>query len=689
MKTAVVRRATIIALMLLSLIVPAPPPREADAQQPVQGPVNVNGAGLHDVELVPPVRPLTTTKPLHPVPLPARRTGRTPQLVPNETYDAHVLVLSTDGQEAALPAIIQSLVYIGVPYTLHIAVSNTVTLTQGFLADGSHGKFQGIILAVGDMSYTPDGGQTYKSALTDEEWQNLWDYEANFGIRQIGWYTYPTIQYGWEIPTAIDTTLVPYPMYLTGEGRQEFGYVNASSPISLTYSYTFLAHVTTTLPSEIVSVTSLLTDTKGNALAIITHYADGRDVLNQSFDSNAALPHMLTLSYGLINWVTKGLFLGERHVYLSAHIDDYFIPNVIYDPASTGGNPKTYRVAVNDMAAIAVWQAGRGASPVTPGFRLDLAFNAYGARFGNTDPLVPWTAENQSIFKWINHTYSHNLLDGMPAAMVSAELRRNFQAASDMHLSTFSRLNLVTPGITGLRDRTAMSFAFTQGVRYLVSDASFPDQLPKTPNTGLNNFVQPDIFMIPRRPNNLFYNVSTPDEWVTEYNAFYEAFFGKTSTYQEILDREAQVLLLYMLKGEVYPWMFHQSNMRTYDGTHSILGDLLDRTAAKYSTYFSIPALSPTMEDLGLRVVQRTSLAEAGVTATIEPGRVITLTAQREATIPITGMHIAGAEQYGGQWISNVKIRPGRTVVMPLDDPSATFREEDAVWFVPSAWAGR
>ena len=49
--------------------------------------------------------------------------------------------------------------------------------------------------------------------------------------------------------------------------------------------------------------------------------------------------------------------------------------------------------------------------------------------------------------------------------------------------------------------------------------------------------------MIPRRPTNLFYNVSTPDQWVTEYNDIYRSFWGRDLSYAEILDNESDVLL--------------------------------------------------------------------------------------------------------------------------------------------------
>src|SRR5206468_2897952 len=107
-----------------------------------------------------------------------------------------------------------------------------------------------------------------------------------------------------------------------------------------------------------------------------------------------------------------------------------------------------------------------------------------------------------------------------------------------------------------------------------------------SPNAGICSPGQPAVLMIPRHPTNLYFNVSTPAEWVAEYNSFYGQAglipppwgWGYDLNYEQILDRESQALLSYLLKGDIDPLMFHQPNLRAYDGTHTLLGDLLDAT---------------------------------------------------------------------------------------------------------------
>ena len=71
--------------------------------------------------------------------------------------------------------------------------------------------------------------------------------------------------------------------------------------------------------------------------------------------------------------------------------------------------------------------------------------------------------------------------------------------------------------------------------------------------------------------------MSTPAQWVTEYNDIYRSFWGRDLSYAEILDNESNVLLEYLMKGENDPWMFHQPDTRIYGSGQSLLGDLLDQ----------------------------------------------------------------------------------------------------------------
>jgi hypothetical protein len=159
-------------------------------------------------------------------------------------------------------------------------------------------------------------------------------------------------------------------------------------------------------------------------------------------------------------------------------------------------------------------------------------------------------------------------------------------------------------------------------------------------------------------------------------------------------------LLQYMLRGEVDPWMFHQANLRAYDGVHTLLGDLLDRTLAKYSALFVLPVRSLTHIALGQAMQARMDYNAAGVRASIAPAeRTITITASGSAVVPVTGLCSESSEVYGAQCVSHIALAPGQTVTYsidqqraggsPTDASPASVREAGVVAIGPNPGRGR
>jgi hypothetical protein len=111
--------------------------------------------------------------------------------------------------------------------------------------------------------------------------------------------------------------------------------------------------------------------------------------------------------------------------------------------------------------------------------------------------------------------------------------------------------------------------------------------------------------------------------------------------------------------------MYHQSNLVSYDGSHSLFTDVLDRALNSYASLVNWPVTSPTMETLGAGMAARMVFLNARVTATLNGGNV-TITADRPVTVPITGLRTATAENYGGQFIARVDVPAGATVTVPV-----------------------
>lgn len=572
------------------------------------------------------------------------------------TLEARLLVVSADGNEPGLGTIRQVLDYLGTPYTLHVALQRPGGLTPDLLATGTQGHFQGIILATSSLGYF-DGAE-WRVALSLAEWQALADYERRFGVRQVTWYTYPTAELGFsEQVTPRDTTQVPLELAQTDQGKALFPYL-VEKPIPVRHSYTYLARAA-------AGSTTLLQDEQGHSLAVIASLPDGRENLALTFDGNPHLVHSIALSHGVVGWVTRGLFLGYRRVFIGVQVDDLFLDNDIWNLPET----ETFRITGKDLEFIAKWQGQAQGSLHSPDFRLDLAYNGLGTVAGEYpgDTLTPTARKLAPEFKWISHTFTHPYLDTMDYASVSEEISANLRVATQLKLERFSAKNLVTPNITGLYNLEAMRAAYDQGVRYVVSDTSMPGQGMSIPNAALRNFVLPEMLMIPRRPTNLFYNVSTPEQWTGEYNTLYRSYWGRDLLYEEILEEESHMLLRYLLKGELAPWMFHQANLRDYAKERSLLTDLLDRTFEKYRALYKLPLLSPPMDVLGQHAERRLAYSEAQVSTRLLPGQALLLTSSKDIVVPVTGATLSCSERYGSEATSFIQLRAGQEVRVPLN----------------------
>jgi len=597
-----------------------------------------------------------------------------------------VLVISVNGAEVELGAVTNTLAYLATPYTVYNATATPGGLTPSFFSDAPcHGKYQAVVETIGDV--------LEHSTLQSAEVAALHAYESQFHVRQVVWYSFPVADFGlvWTGATAggwnsATDSLTSFTATLTPAGALVFPYLNLgpktttvgkktvtvgapAAPLPIE-AYTYLAQ-----PLDAFT-TPLVTDTAGNTIAATATLPDGREQLTMTFDSNQNLLHNLLFGYGVVNWATRGMFVGERHVYMSPQVDDVLIDDDQWVDGTScalvgidrdDSAVQTIRMSAADLGAVALWQAQKNLQPTTAALRLTMAFNGWGATAYKKDTLTPAVKLLNPLFYWVSHTYDHPILDGMSYADAKAEFTMNDTVATKtLKLKTFNAVNLVTPNISGLTDPNAMQAAYDAGVRYVVTDTSIPGYDNPYPNIGIYNPLQPAILMIPRRPVNLFYNVASPSDWASEYNCIYQSYFGRDLSYAEIIDFVSDQLLPYLLHGENDPWMFHQPNLVAYDKVHTLLTDLMDATIAKYNGYFTLPVVSPTMDQLGALVAKRMAFLAAQVTATINPGVSVTITSDSAVSVPLTGVKVAGAEVYGGQTIVWVKVPAGGRVTIPL-----------------------
>jgi hypothetical protein len=94
------------------------------------------------------------------------------------------------------------------------------------------------------------------------------------------------------------------------------------------------------------------------------------------------------LQHSWITWVTRGLFVGFRRIYLGTQIDDVFLTTEMYRPQG-----KEYRTVPDDFSMHVAWQEELNARmPAGSEFFLELGHN------GNGDiEASAYTAEGESV----------------------------------------------------------------------------------------------------------------------------------------------------------------------------------------------------------------------------------------------------------------------------------------------------
>jgi hypothetical protein len=661
-------------------------------------------------------------------------------VVPGPSLHMKVLLITTDPNPNPTTAtdsygVMQTLSQIGIPFDIFDA--KTQTLTPDVLSTNGVGNYQAIILDSNYLYYSPDGGATWTSAFDPTEWSTLWSYEAQYHVRSVTWYTDPfctdfstpppsgscnpgddNFSYGLTpSPGYVDTTSSPLSVTLTGAGQSTFWYLNQAASIQIKYAWVYLPKI-----ADPSTTTPLVQDAAGDVIASIHKFSDGRQNLAVTADNASWLLHSQLFSYGLVSWATHGVFLGERHVNMDAQVDDLLIDDDMWDPncncdqPSQGAKTSPFRAAGGDLNTLVSWQkAQRTSSPLLASLTLEFPFNGWGAVAGNyaKDTLTPAVKRQQSNFNWVNHTFTHANLDygavddtGAPVDF-TAELRKNDDMATTLGFTrgvNYFKDGFVQPDISGLGNTDFQNAAKNFGIKYLISDASRPGWSNPTPNAGfysenLGTLTNPDtgaplvtlqpgppvagLLVIPRRANNLFYNVSTPAQLVDEFNCYYSQAYVPPATaypgscqfpdgknhriftqnldYNGILDYESDRLLSYLVTWDLNPWMFHQPAIRAYDGTHSLIGDLLGQTLSKYKQYYSIPIRNLPEHKLGLLMADRMKYDQSGATAVWTPCASISISAANEATVPLTGKALSGvtSESYGGQYISSVSLAAG------------------------------
>jgi hypothetical protein len=357
-------------------------------------------------------------------------------VLPTQRIDIKVLLVSADGTEPGFGAWKAELQREGVPYSTFVAYSGqnrASTLTDAGLADygANHAYYDAVILATGDLGHNvanADGTTSYLSALSDTEWASLAKFERTFGIRQLSDYTAPSPAHGLNVVGG--ATQDGNVGTLTPLGKAAFPYLKGPVPIANDDPAVAETFGYAATPVNGQDWQTLLAGPNGTAyLGIYTHPDDGREEMVMTVASNENQSQAQLLRHGELNWVTRGVFLGYQRNYLELQVDDLFLGDDAWDPAThtTNYDPaKASRMTAADVAQAAAWSKSRGV-------RIDFAFNGGGSELykadhaTTTDPLANAFADpaTRSAFGYVNHTYDHPNMDCSTSSYVGKQITNN------------------------------------------------------------------------------------------------------------------------------------------------------------------------------------------------------------------------------------------------------------------------
>ena len=639
----------------------------------------------------PPLRlePSKVDNPLIAQPAPFRaKLGFRTQAVCNTTLQPIVgdtkvqlklLLVTATSDESGYEAMKAFLERIGVPFDTLVA--STTDLCAPQLQDVSGlGRYQGVILTTNNLAFYD--GTNWASAFSATEWQLLSDYERIYKARQVTLYTYPDGSNTGLVYTGYaDTTSTPLNVTLTTAGKSVFSSLNPNVSIKIQYAWTYLANA-------IEGAVPLITTSTGGVIAATRVAADGRENLAITTAHSLYMMHSLLLNYDIIRWVTRGVFLGDRKHYFSAQVDDYFIPNDVWDVA-TNTNKFEFKVRATDMVRLKSWQDRlRTTYPSFSSFTTDIAFNGMGyvssaPRYcsaiipSSVDGLSAITKCLNTSFRWINHTFTHIYIDNNTTQFeMNDEIGKNIAVATgtgglNLSAAQFSPTALVTGNHSGLgyldlstppnnqgKSRSNVGLinaAKALGVTWFAGNISAPTTTPictssaedcnqnnPTPNTGVKfptNLPANNILIQPRFPINIFYNVTTPAELVDEYNHLYRSYWGRDLTYAEILDFESEQVMAHILSYSVNPHFLHQTNLR-FSGSPvgSLYTDFITRVAQRYSAALNVAIVNPSMSTIGAVLTARSAYNSSGASAIWNrtTGTVTVSATNPSASIPLT-----------------------------------------------------
>lgn len=553
--------------------------------------------------------------------------------ISHATVANNILVIAKDAASAGVAS--SGLNAYGIPFTTLVVPSTGVELPT--LNTTTGGNFGGIVVA-SQVSY--EYGSTYASALTADQWNQLYAYQLEYGVRMVQYDVFPGPDFGATDVTGCCDSGVEQLISFTDVSDFPTSGLKTGAGVSTEGLWHYPATISNTTSTKQIASFAANDVVDTETVAAVINDFDGRQQMAFfiSFDTTWSATSSY-LQHAWITWITHGLHAGYRRVNLNTQIDDMFLETDIYYSAS--GANETFRIRTQDMDGIKAWiptilakmnpgsvyfpevghngngnienssntdagnTACRGGAieydspPDTPlEFQKPLGTGTnlwpakptvydWSAACTKMDPLLKWwtTAANLNSFGVISHTFTHEEQDNATYSDVYKEISFNQAWIKQVGLDQgahWTGNGIIPPAITGLHNGDALQAWWDNGITNCVGDNTRPALL-NTENVHWPYWTvtATDGFngmqVNPRWATRIYYNCDTPACTLQEWIAT----SAGSGTFDDLLATEKADTMRHLFGLYREGYMFHQANLRNAD-VDSIT---INGVSAKYSIF--------------------------------------------------------------------------------------------------------
>jgi hypothetical protein len=537
----------------------------------------------------------------------------------NTSIKSTILIFARDAGVAASAT--SGLNGYGIPYEVVLVPQSGITLPV--LNTTAGGNYGGIIVE-GQVSYDFGGGN-YQSALTTDQWNQLYAYQTTYGVRMVQFDVYPQPAFGTTVVNGGGCCAAGVEQLFTFTNTAAFSQagIKANAGVSTQGLWHYNAQVTDTTTTTEIAQFGAGGGFPISTAAVINNFSGRQQMVFFISWATAWSPTSNFLQHAYITYLTRGVYTGYRRVNFVTQVDDMFLETELYTDPNT-----TYRVNTNDMKTIAAWvptiqakmntgsiyypEIGHnGNGNVDDAAAINWDTCAPGPIFydwpGDTalefqkplgtgtnkwpttpttyqisttcirlDPLEVWfaTVANRDKFFHISHTHTHLALNNATYSDALKEIQFNQawfrQTTIGGNTRTFSPAGLIPPAITGLHNGDVLRAWKDAGLTHAVGDNSRPvlrntanQMWPYTTTVADNGFA--GYTVIPRWATRIYYNCDTAactlSEWINTS--------AGTGDFQNLLNTEKADTIRHLMGLYHDGYMFHQANFRT-DGLQPI-----------------------------------------------------------------------------------------------------------------------